>query len=81
MVGSEYRWFLLHPLIRGAFLSVALAAVCIACLVWSASTAPAAAEIADAPAVTDTTTREQRAVWPRTVLRLWFLVPQLLPRS
>ena len=81
MVGSEYRWFLLHPLVRGAFLSVVLAAACLVCLLWSAQARRGAADATEAVAVSDPAPPEQRAALPRTVLRLWFLVPQLLPRS
>ena len=81
MVGSEYRWFRLHPLVRGAFLSLGLAAVCIACLVWSASPSPVITAATDGPVVAVTPAAEQRAGWPRIVLRLWFVIPQLLPRS
>lgn len=78
MLGTEYRWFVLHPLIRGAALSVALAGLCLAALFFAAVPADTP-EPANATVASETSVRDQRAAWPRTVLRLWFLAPQLLP--
>lgn len=80
MLGSEYRWLLMHPLVRGSLLSLALAAFCTASLlVASGTVAPAAVAPALASAADTSAGLDQQAAWPRTALRLWFLAPQLLP--
>lgn len=78
MFGSEFRWLPLSPLVRGGLLTLVVAALCLSGLLASrpplASPEPAAIIAATESPGTDT-----RAAWPRTVLRLWLLVPQLLP--
>jgi hypothetical protein len=79
MHGFEYRWLLLNPLMRGLFLSIAVAAFCASCLFLDpAATAPAAAPTATLAAAVPP---EAEIDWPRTALRLWFLVPQIVPLS
>lgn len=78
MFGSEFRLLPLPPLFRGGLLTLALAALWLGVLCIESRTPAAASEpvvivAAESPA-TDT-----RVAWPRTVLRLWLLVPQLLP--
>lgn len=78
MFGSEFRWLPLSPLVRGGLLTFAVVALCLSGLVVASRPSltppePVAIISAESPA-TDT-----RAAWPRTVLRLWLLVPQLLP--
>lgn len=80
MHGFEYRWLLLNPLMRGVFLSIAVAAFCASCLFLDQAGAP------PAPAATTATLAasvppEADVDWPRAALRLWFLVPQVLPLS
>jgi hypothetical protein len=80
MLGTGYRWLLLNPVLRGSLLSLSVAGFCLGCLLVAplaspSSCAPVIAVAATAP----TPVVEQRAEWPRTVLRLWFLVPHLLP--
>jgi hypothetical protein len=80
MLGTGYRWLLLNPLLRGSLLSLAVAGFCLSCLLVvplasPTSCAPVIAAAASKPAATV----DKPAEWPRTVLRLWFLVPHLLP--
>ncbi|HEY8995077.1 MAG TPA: hypothetical protein VIM71_10480 [Lacunisphaera sp.] len=80
MPGSVYRWILLQPLLRGSLLSLAVAGFCVACLLLPSVASPAAC----APAIAATAAGPTQAVdecteWPRTVLRLWFLLPHILP--
>jgi hypothetical protein len=86
MLGSEYKW-LLAPvrrvaadraqLARRSFATLAVAAFCVACvLVPRATSLPSAATVA-APVVTQLD--QAQAEWPLVLVRLWFLLPQLLP--
>jgi hypothetical protein len=85
MLGTGYRWLLLNPFIRGSLLSLAVAGFCLSCLLLAplaspSSCAPAIAVATAKPATTKpAATVDKPAEWPRTVLRLWFLVPHLLP--
>lgn len=79
MFGSEFRWLPLSPLVRGGLLTLALTALCLSGL-FRAPAAPAASpEAAANIAIVESPEADTRAAWPRTVLRLWLLVPQLLP--
>ena len=78
MFGSEFRPLPLPPLFRGGLLTLALAALwlgvlCIESRTPTAASEPVALISAESPAP------DTRTAWPRTVLRLWLLVPQLLP--
>lgn len=79
MLGSDYRWFLLTPLIRGALLFVVVAGLCLTGLLWSAGVTATARESGEPIVATEAAAPDRRADWPRTVLRLWFLAPSLLP--
>lgn len=85
MSGSEYRWLALHPLIRGSLLSLAVAAFCVGCFFLNSVTPAACADpvvqVAAAAAPAQNGTEPARATWPHTVVRLWLLVPQLLPTN
>ncbi|MFZ5495215.1 MAG: hypothetical protein ACOZE5_07745 [Verrucomicrobiota bacterium] len=78
MFGAEYRWLLPHPLLRGWLLTLVFASLCVGVLFLEPA-APAARETAARDPVSRVASVDQQAAWPRTVLRLWFLVPQLLP--
>lgn len=80
MHGSVYRWLLLQPLFRGGLLSLAVAGFCVGCLLLPSLASPASC----APVIAATATNPNPAVdecaeWPHTVLRLWFLLPHILP--
>lgn len=86
MLGSEYKW-LLAPvrsaavsrthLARRSFATLAVAGFCLACvLLPRAAALPSAATVA-APVVTQLD--QAQTEWPHTLVRLWFLLPQLLP--
>ena len=86
MLGSEYKW-LLAPvqstaverahLARRSFLTLAVATFCVVCaLVQPASSLSSAATVAT-PVVAKLD--ETAAEWPHALVRLWFLLPQLLP--
>lgn len=83
MSGSEYRWLALHPLIRGSLLSLAVATFCVGCFFVNNLTPAACADpvvqVATASAPVRNGAEPERSTWPHTVLRLWLLVPQLLP--
>jgi hypothetical protein len=86
MLGTEYKWLLapVRPgaksrvqLARHSLLTLAVAGGCLlATFLNSGSTLPpVAAAATPVVAALDQTPPE----WPRTVIRLWFLLPQLLP--
>lgn len=79
MHGFEYRWLLLNPILRGVFLSIAVAAFCASCLLLDRAGTPPAPP--PAAMLAATVPPEAETDWPRTALRLWFLVPQLVPLS
>lgn len=79
MPASVYRWLLVHPLFRGSVLSLAVAGFCVACLFVTAPTPSAVTPVIAAVATNPTPAVDNRAEWPRTVLRLWFLLPHFLP--
>jgi len=78
MNGCDSRWLLL-PLKRGALIAIAAGGLHLGAL-WVnqgnlvATSAPAT--LTSAANATDT-----RAPWPHLMLRLWILVPQVLPLS
>ncbi len=87
MLGSEYKW-LLAPVRPGAKSRVQLArqslltlGVAGCCLLGTllAATSPKLAPAATAAAPVVATLEQTPPEWPRTVIRLWFLLPQLLP--
>lgn len=78
---SIYRRFLLHPLFRRRVLSLGVAGFCAGCLFLAPFASPlsCAPEIAAAAATGGPVSpADNRAEWPHTLLRLWFLLPQLL---
>ncbi len=86
MLGSEYKWLLapVRPaaidrahLARRSFATLAVAAFCALC-VFAPRTAslPSAATVA-APVVTQFD--QAQVEWPHALVRLWFLLPQILP--
>jgi hypothetical protein len=86
MLGSEYKW-LLAPVRRAATVraqlarhslaTLAVATFCLACaLVPRAATLPSVSTVA-APVVTQLD--QVQAEWPHALVRLWFILPQLLP--
>lgn len=89
MVGPEYAW-LLAPmtatrgaavrLARGGLATLALGAVCAAFLLGPgvASLTVAGPALA-APAATVALKDTAQAEWPHALVRLWILVPQLIP--
>ena len=78
MFGSELRSLSLSPLFRGGLLTLALAALCLGVLQLESRT-PAAPSDPVALIAVESPGSDTRSAWPRTVLRLWLLVPQLLP--
>lgn len=81
MFGVEYRWLRLHPLVRGCFLSLGVAALAVLCLLArpALTSAAGASALVVATAKAETEAKDRSAAWPRAVLRLWLLAPQLLP--
>lgn len=80
MLGFEYRWLPLHPLVRGVTLSLGLAAFCASCLFLNHSAQAVALESTVAVTTTARTVADDaQAEWPRAAVRLWLLVPQLFP--
>jgi hypothetical protein len=83
MSGSEYRWLALHPLIRGSLLSLAVAAFCVGSFFMNnltpATCADPVVQVVAASAPAHNAGEPAHTPWPHTVLRLWLLVPQLLP--
>jgi hypothetical protein len=81
MHGFEYRWLLLNPVMRGVFLSIAVAAFCASCLLLDSASTPPPASPDTALTLAATVPTEAEVDWPQTALRLWFLVPQVAPLS
>lgn len=79
MFGSEFRWLPLHPLIRGGLLTLALAALCLSGLFRAPAVPVVSPEPITSIAAVESSEPDTRAAWPSTVLRLWLIVPQLLP--
>ena len=88
MFGFQHHW-LLSPvrtarglsvrLARGGLLTLAVGAFCLSCaMLPSALSLPPAVTVAAPTAVTLKETAESEL--PRTLLRLWVLVPYLLPQ-
>ena len=86
MLGSEYKWLLapVQPaaverahLARCSFLTLAVASFCLVCTfaLTPSSLTPAAKAATPVVAALDQTDVEL----PRTLIHLWFLLPQLLP--
>lgn len=78
MLGFEYRWLMLNPIVRGVVLSLGVAAFCASCLFLNHSAEAIALESAGVVNAAHPAA-EVQAVWPRAAVRLWFLIPQLLP--
>ncbi len=87
MLGSEYNW-LLSPartarglsvrLARSSFLTLGVGAFCLGCALFStARLAPPAAVATPSAAVLAETAQSEL---PRVLVRLWVLVPYLLPQ-
>jgi hypothetical protein len=86
MLGSEYQWLLASvraaavdraQLARRSFATLAVAAFCLACaFVPRAASLPSAVAVA-APMVTQLD--QAQAEWPLVLVRLWYVLPQLLP--
>jgi hypothetical protein len=79
MLGSAYRWLLLQPLFRGSLLSLAVAGFCVGTLFIIPVASPTSCTAVIAVAPNPTPAVNNRNEWPATVIRLWFLVPLLLP--
>lgn len=79
MFGSEFRWLPLHPLLRGGLLTLAMAALCLSGLFYASRPPLTSPQTAAIIAAAEARGSDTRAAWPRTVLRLWLLAPQLLP--
>ena len=81
MLGSEYNW-LAQPLrtARHGLLTLTLGLGCLGFLALptTASVAHLASVTATAPAALD---RNTPTDWPRTFLRLWLLLPHLVPND
>lgn len=81
MSGSLHSWIFRPSLLQGGRALLGLALLALAVTAFSPHVIPSAVTIAVTPsAVTGPEVAPDAAVWPRTALRLWFLVPQLLPR-
>lgn len=76
MPGLILNWLTLHA--RHGLLTLAVLALGLTGAVLSRPALPATVALA-ATAPAAPALPEQTTIWPRTVLRLWFLVPQLLP--
>ncbi len=72
-----YRWLLAAP--RPGLATIAVAAFCVSVALLPNSTAISTAAVSAFTATPDpdTTAAASAADWPRTALRLWFLLPQL----
>jgi hypothetical protein len=79
MFGSEFRPQPFPPLFRGGLLTLALAALWLGVLCIESRTPAAASEPVASIVAVESPATDPRAAWPSTVLRLWLLVPQLLP--
>jgi hypothetical protein len=73
MLGTAYRWLLLPPLLRAWAITILLGGLGLATLTVSPSVParPAAPALAAG--------EPENAAWPRAAVRLWFLLPQILP--
>jgi hypothetical protein len=78
MFGLELHWLPLSPLVRGALLTVALAALCLSAPFRAPAAAAALSESAAIISAAESPGTGTRTAWPSTVLRLWLLAPQLL---
>ncbi len=86
MLGSEYKWLLAParpaatgrtPLARHGAMTVAVAGFCLACTFLAPMrTLPSPAAVA-APVVTQLD--QAQTEWPHVLVRLWLILPQLLP--
>lgn len=81
MLGSEYRWLLRHPLVRGSLLTLGFALFCLGCLILPALPGSCLAYVPEPVAAVEAVANDHdpRAAWPRAMLRLWILLPQLSP--
>lgn len=79
MSGPIHSWVFRTSLVHGGRILLGLAVLALAVTAFSPrDIATAAAD--PGPAGTGPELASDAADWPRTALRLWFLVPQLLPR-
>jgi len=87
MFGPEYNWFVTSTrsarglsvrLVRGSLLTLAVGAFCLTCTLL-----PQGATLAALPAVATPTAakieKTAEAEWPHALVRLWVLLPRLLP--
>jgi hypothetical protein len=79
MHGFEYRWLLLNPILRGVFLSLAVATFCAACLYVDQTRSPAGP--AATARIVAAVPPDAEVDWPGAALRLWLLVPHLVTLS
>lgn len=88
MLSTEYQWLLasVRPaaterahLARRSFTTIAVATFCLLCAFVQPATAPAPDTIPATPVVA--ALEPTPAAWPTALVRLWFILPQLLPRG
>jgi len=86
MLGNQYPWLLATvrrsatargQLARHSLATLAVAACCLVAALLPSAAAPAPVAVVASPVVAalDQTPPE----WPRTIVRLWSLLPQILP--
>lgn len=89
MLGSEYPWLLapfraaagrLARLVRGSLLALAAAVFGLTCTLLPAAHLAPALTVSAAPAVAQVQ-ESAGAEWPRTLIRLWFILPHLVPHD
>ena len=86
MLGPEYKWLLapVRPaagsrvrLARRSLLTLAVAAFCLVCTFISSP--PTLTPVVTTATPVVVALDQNPPEWPRTVVRLWFMLPQLLP--
>jgi hypothetical protein len=81
MAGTAHPWIFRSSLARASQLTLLLVALGFATVPWSHPDLPAALAVALYPPVPAVAADAPPAgAWPRAALRLWFLLPQILPR-
>ncbi|AOS46186.1 hypothetical protein Verru16b_03283 [Lacunisphaera limnophila] len=81
MAGTAHPWIFRSSLARASQLTLLVVALGLATVSWPHPGLPASLALALNPPVPAVTAdAAPSGEWPRAALRLWFLLPQILPR-